>query len=123
MHRAGVTRRRARAMATSARDVGARDDSRDAVTAFASAGAASLASAVYFWRKRATMPFKISAAATWLTAGPAAVLWCAPSRASLERELAEKAAARGASAREDAIRRDGVAAARTLLEKRASEES
>ena len=115
MHRAGVTRRRARAMATSARDVGARDDSRDAVTAFASA--------VYFWRKRATMPFKISAAATWLTAGPAAVLWYAPSRASLERELAEKAAARGASAREDAIRRDGVAAARTLLEKRASEES
>mgnify|MGYP004042873039 FL=1 len=83
--------------------------------AFGAAGAVSFALAVRFWRARKTMPFKVAAASTWLTAGPAAVLWYAPRREEAETVLRERARERGSGARDAEIRASGVAAARAII--------
>ena len=83
--------------------------------AFGAAGAVSFALAVRFWRARKTMPFKVAAASTWLTAGPAAVLWYAPRREEAETVLRERARERGSGTRDAEIRASGVAAARAII--------
>jgi hypothetical protein len=66
----------------------------DATTtrALAIAGVVSIAAATHFWKRRATTPFKLAAASAWLTAGPAAVLWYAPSRERVEAKLSSRVA-------------------------------
>jgi len=83
--------------------------------AFGATGAVSFALAVRFWKQRRTTPFKLAAASTWLTAGPAAVLWYAPRREEAEAVLRERARARGSGTRDEEIRASGVAAARAII--------
>lgn len=102
---------RADAMTSTSEDASATFTAR----AFGAAGAVSFALAVRFWRARKTMPFKVAAASTWLTAGPAAVLWYAPRREEAETVLRERARERGSGTRDAEIRASGVAAARAII--------
>ena len=87
------------------------DDAATMTRALAFAGVASIAAATHFWKRRATVPFKLAAASAWLTAGPAAVLWYAPSRERVEANLSSRVA----QGERDGIAASGNAALAAVL--------